>query len=93
MDKKLSIINKFKKENYSSYPFPFFTIEKPFDNEIYSKLERDYNLFISFFKKHEEYKKIIYDYKFQQLIFLIIKYLKRGYGMILFCIIPLKIFF
>lgn len=57
MDKKLSIINRFKKENYSSYPFPFFTIEKPFDNEIYSKLEQDYNLFVSFFKEQEEYQK------------------------------------
>ena len=24
MSKELSIIKKFKKENYSSYPFPFF---------------------------------------------------------------------
>ena len=57
MNKKLSIINKFKKINYSSYPFPFFTIENPFDDEIYSKLEKDYKLFISFFKKQNEYKK------------------------------------
>ena len=57
MDKKLSIINKFKKANYSSYPFPFFTIENPFDDEIYFKLEKDYKLFISFFKEQNEYKK------------------------------------
>ena len=51
MDKKLSIINNFKKKDYNSYPFPHFIIDQPFDEKTYSRLEKDYNLFISYFKR------------------------------------------
>ena len=51
MSKELSIIKKFKKENYSSYTFPFFEIENAYDEKTYSLLSKDYNLFYSFFKK------------------------------------------
>ena len=57
MDKKLSIINNFKKKDYNSYPFPHFIIDQPFDDKTYSHLEKDYNLFITYFKKDNNYKK------------------------------------
>jgi hypothetical protein len=57
MDKNLSIINNFKKKDYNSYPFPYFVIDKPYNDKIYSNLEKDYNLFISHFKKNEDYEK------------------------------------
>ena len=53
---EISIIKKFKKQNYSSYPFPFFEIENAYDEKTYSLLRKDYNLFHSFFKKDKKYK-------------------------------------
>ena len=52
---EISIIKKFKKENYSSYTFPFFEIENAYDEKTYSLLRKDYNLFYSFFKKDKKY--------------------------------------
>ncbi len=57
MDRNLSIINNFQKKDYNSYPFPYFTIDKPYDDKIYSQLEKDYNLFVSYFQKKEDFKK------------------------------------
>lgn len=52
---EISIIKKFKKVNYSSYPFPFFEIDNAYDEKTYSLLTKDYNLFHSFFKKDKKY--------------------------------------
>jgi len=52
---EISIIKKFKKVNYSSYPFPFFEIYNAYDEKTYSLLSKDYNLFHSFFKKDKKY--------------------------------------
>ena len=54
---KLCILNNFKKDNYFNKPYPHFELPDAFDDEIYSKLEKDYILFINFFKKKEEFKK------------------------------------
>jgi hypothetical protein len=54
---KLCILNNFKRENYYNKPYPHFELHNAFDEETYSKLEKDYVYFINFFKRKEEFKK------------------------------------
>ena len=52
---KISIINKFTKDMYKSYPFPFFEIKNAYDEKIYAQLSKDYDLFHTFFKNDKRY--------------------------------------
>lgn len=54
---KISILNNFNKNKYYSYPFPFFYIDRAFDQKIYDFLKKDYILFHKFFQKNTKYKK------------------------------------
>jgi len=54
---KLCILNNFKKKDYYNKPFPHFELPNAFNDEIYSRLEKDYILFVNFFKKKNDFKK------------------------------------
>jgi hypothetical protein len=53
---KLCILNSFNKSNYCSKPYPHLEIYNTFDDDVYSKLKKDYDLFIEFFKKKKEFE-------------------------------------
>ena len=53
---KLDILQNFKKSYYQFYPFPHFEIINAYNEKTYELLDKDYNLFIDYFKKNEEFK-------------------------------------
>ena len=53
---KLDILQNFKKSYYQIYPFPHFEIINAYNEKTYELLDKDYNLFIDYFKKKEEFK-------------------------------------
>jgi hypothetical protein len=53
---KISILNRFDRNNYFSYPYPFFFIDNAYEDKIYSYLEGDYKLFHNYFEKNTQYK-------------------------------------
>ena len=53
---KISILNKFDRKNYFSYPYPFFFIDNAYEDRIYSYLDKDYKLFHNYFEKKTQYK-------------------------------------
>jgi len=53
---KISILKNFDKKNYFSYPFPFFYIDKAYDEKTYEYLKKDYTLFHKYFKKNSKYE-------------------------------------
>ena len=54
---KLDILQNLKRQNYKLYPFPHFEIINAYNERTYEQLDKDYNLFIDYFKKKEEFKK------------------------------------
>ena len=54
---KISILRNFNEKNYFSYPFPFFYIDKAYDEKTYEQLKKDYILFQKYFQKNKDYKK------------------------------------
>lgn len=53
---RLDILQNFRKSYYQSYPFPHFEIINAYNEKTYELLDKDYNLFIDYFKKKEEFK-------------------------------------
>jgi hypothetical protein len=53
---KISILNRFDRKNYFSYPYPFFFIDNAYEDRIYSYLDKDYKLFHNYFEKKTQYK-------------------------------------
>ena len=51
----MNILKNFKKKNYNSNPFPFFTINNAFTEKEYSILLSDYKLIISLLKLNKNY--------------------------------------
>jgi hypothetical protein len=51
----MNILKNFKKKNYSSNPYPFFTINNAFTEKEYRMLESDYKLIISLLKLNKNY--------------------------------------
>jgi hypothetical protein len=51
----MNILKNFKKKNYNSNPFPFFTINNAFTEKEYSILLSDYKLIINLLKLNKNY--------------------------------------
>lgn len=51
----MNILKNFKKENYHSNPFPFFTISNAFTEKEYNMLEADYKVISNHLKVNKKY--------------------------------------
>ena len=52
---KLNILQNFKKENYSSFPYPFLEIDNALPQDIYEMLKSEYNIFDNYFKSQNNF--------------------------------------
>ena len=52
---RLNILQNFKIENYSDYPYPFFEIENALPEEVYTALKNDYSIFDKYFSQHKNF--------------------------------------
>ena len=52
---KLNILQNFKKENYSSFPYPFLEIDNALPQDIYEMLKSEYNIFDNYFKSQKNF--------------------------------------